>query len=151
MGGDATQIVHENATLSVASPAPDSVLPSPQATKDSPSSSSVQSPATRPLFNSQEGRIAAYKRMIQKDTFPYARANIEALIRYYEDGGRIPQGDEEVWVIDGEVSFGIRKYTSFEKMPEGWLTKNKFLDVSGPYLLLILLWVLTFVLLCPRC
>lgn len=69
--------------------------------------------------------------MIEKNHLPEHLANLEALIRYYEDGGKVPEGDEELWASDGQVSFGIRRYTRFDQMPEGWLYKHKYCDVIG--------------------
>lgn len=60
---------------------------------------------------------------------PEQRANFEALIKYFEDGGKIPEGDEEVWAFDGQASFGIRFYTNINQMPDGWLHKHKWCDV----------------------
>lgn len=148
LGDNAMQITNEVATLSVASPGPclaienpsasdqhaDLAFSSAQDTKDSALTPNVQSTPTRPLSNTREGRIISYRRAIEKNLFPDHRANLEAFIRYYEDGGKIPEGDEEVWAVEGEVSFGTRKYRTFEEMPEGWLTKLKFLDVSILYL-----------------
>jgi hypothetical protein len=69
--------------------------------------------------------------MIEKNHRPDHRANYEALIRYYEEGGKIPEGDEEVWAIEGEVSFGIRDYRGDgQEMPQGWLYKRRYCDVS---------------------
>lgn len=68
--------------------------------------------------------------MIEKNCLPDHRANFEALIRYYEEGGKIPEGDEEVWAIEGEASFGIRDYRDDDQMPKGWLCKPRYCDVS---------------------
>lgn len=149
LSDDSIQIVNKVATLSVAPPSTavenlsisdehtDSALSSAQ--EMTASTSSVQSTAARPLFNTPEGRIAAFKRALKTNNVPDNRANLEALIRYYEDGGKVPEGDEEVWAVDGQVSFGTRKYTSFDQMPEGWLFKTKYLDVSGFYYVLPIL------------
>lgn len=143
LGDEATPIVDGVATLSVASPkaavgnqnssakSTDSALLSAQETKDPDSTSFIQPPPSRPLWNTPEGRIAGYKRAIEKNHSPDNRPNLEALIRYYEDGGKVPEGDEEVWAIDGQVSFGIRKYTRFDQMPEGFLSAHKYCDVSS--------------------
>jgi hypothetical protein len=140
---EATPIVDGVATLSVTSPiatvgnqssndkSADSALSSAQETKIPDSTSLIQLPPSRPLWNTPEGRIAGYKRAIEKNDSPDDHANLEALIRYYEDGGKVPEGDEEVWAIDGQVSFGIRKYTRFDQMPEGFLQKRKYCDVSS--------------------
>lgn len=69
--------------------------------------------------------------MMEKNIFPENRANLEALICYYENGGKVPGRDEEVWTFDGQASFGIRDYTRFDQMPEGWLHKHRYWDVSG--------------------
>lgn len=142
LGDEATPIVDGGATLSVTSSkaavsnqdssdkSAESALSSAQETKDPDSTSLIQPPPSRPLWNTPEGRIAGYKRKIQKNHDPADRPNLEALIRYYEDGGKVPEGDEEVWAIDGQVSFGIRKYTSFDQMPEGFLSAQKHCDVS---------------------
>lgn len=68
---------------------------------------------------------------MKKELLPEKRANYEALIRYYEEGGKVPEGDEEVWAFDGQASFGIRDYKRFDQMPEGWLNKHRHCDVSG--------------------
>lgn len=162
LADDAIQMVNKVATLSVASPSTtvenpnisdkhaESALPSAQEIKNSASTSSVQSTAARPMFNTREGRIAAFKRALETNTVPENRANLEALICYYEDGGKVPEGDEEVWAVDGQVSFGTRKYTSFDQMPEGWLFKTKYLDVSGRLPILVPKF-LRFILLRSRC
>lgn len=146
LGDNAMQITNEVATLSVASPGSCLAIENPSAkhadlalspaqdTKDSALTPNVQSTPTRPLSNTRESRIITFRRAIRKNLFPDHRANLEALIRYYEDGGKVPEGDEEVWAVDGEVSFGTRNYRSFEQMPEGWLTKTKLLNVSSLYL-----------------
>lgn len=102
----------------------DSTLSLPQET------ASIQSPPAQPLWKSREGRIAGYRRMIEKNHIPDHRANLEALIRYYEEGGKVPEGDEEVWAVEEEVSFGIRDYRGDNEMPEGWMCKLRYCDVS---------------------
>lgn len=69
--------------------------------------------------------------MIETNHLPEQRANLEAFIRYYEDGGKVPEGQEELWSFDGQTSFGIRKYSSSNPPPEGWLYKIRYCDVSG--------------------
>ncbi|KAI3391432.1 hypothetical protein diail_7356 [Diaporthe ilicicola] len=145
LGDEATYIVDGVATLSVTSPnaafenqndkPADSALSqaSAQEMKSPALTSPVQSPPSPPLWNTREGRIAGYKRMIEKKHRPQQRANFEALIRYYENGGKVPEGDEELWAVDGQTSFGIRKYTQVDQMPEGWLYKQKYLDSSKFY------------------
>lgn len=54
-------------------------------------------------------RIESLRREIEANTFPGQRVNFEALIRYYEGGGRLPAGMEELWVFDGELSWGRRQ------------------------------------------
>lgn len=94
---------------------------------------SVQPPPApcRPLFKSREGRIAMYRRLINENRFPEQRANFEALIKYFEDGGKVPEGKEEIWAFDGQASFGIRFYTHINQMPEGWLYKTRWCDVRS--------------------
>lgn len=124
-----TPLVDEVASLSVTETkdGPDSTTTAKN--EDIGAGSSVQPPQSRPLFNTPEGRIAAYRRMIDTNNRPDHRANFEALIKYYQDGGKVPQGQEEVWAFDGQASFGIRHYTSLDQMPEGWLYKVKYRDV----------------------
>lgn len=62
------------------------------------------------------------KRLIKANELPEQRANLEALIKYYEDGGKIPEGQEEVWAFEGKASFGIRRYTYINQMPERCFT-----------------------------
>lgn len=121
LGDEATPIVDEVATSSVTSPkeavanqnssnkSADSASSSAQEKEDPYSTFSTQPLPCRPLWNTREGRIAGYKRKIEKSHDPADRPNLEALVRYYEDGGKVPEGDEEVWAIDGQVFFGIRK------------------------------------------
>lgn len=106
LGDNGMQSTNGGATLSVASPGPclaienpsasdkhaDSASSSAQDTKDSALTPNVQSTPTRPLSNTREGRIITLKRAIEKNLFPDHHANLEALIRYYEDGGKIPEG-----------------------------------------------------------
>lgn len=92
--------------------------------------SSAQPPPSRPLWNTSEGRIAVYKRMVETEDVPEKRANYEALMKYYEDGGKVPEGKEEVWAFDGQASSGIRAYTNRDQIPEGWGQKHSFCDVS---------------------
>lgn len=141
-GNGANCIVNEIANLSVASP--DTVLETQSASNNSAdpalslvhetenptSTSSTQSPPYRPLWNTREGRIAGYKRMIEKNNRPEHRANLEALVHYYEEGGKVPEGEEEVWATEGQVSFRSRGYKSIEEMPEGLLFKLNYYDVS---------------------
>lgn len=136
----ANHIVDGVATLSIIAPNAafenvskkftDSAFLLPQEIGNSALVSSIQSPPSRPLWNTREGRIAGYRRMVEKKHLPEHRANFEALIRYYEKGGRIPEGDEEVWAVEGEASFGIRDYKDDDQMPEGWLCKLRYCDVS---------------------
>lgn len=106
--GDATNhVVDGAAPLTVTSPNATSSLA--QGTHRPASTSPAQSPPSRPLWNTQEGRIAGFKRMIEINDLPEQRANLEALIRYYEEGGKVPEGYEEVWAIEGEVSLGTRR------------------------------------------
>lgn len=142
LGKEATPIVDGVATSSVtfskaavnnedsSNKSAESTLSSAQETKDPDLTSLIQPPPSRPLWNTPEGRIAGYKRKIQKNYDPADHPNLEALIRYYEDGGKVPEGHEEVWAIDGQVSFGIRKYKSFDQMPEGFVSAQKHCDVS---------------------
>lgn len=97
--------------------------------------SSVQSPLSRPLWKTLEGRIAGYKRMIESNHLPEQRANFEAMIRYYEDGCKVPEGEEEVWAFDGQASFGVRFYTHIDQMPDGWLSKHRWRDVRRAFCL----------------
>lgn len=108
----------------------DSALLLPRETANSASVSSAQSQPARPLWNTREGRITGYRRMIENNQLPDHHANLEALICYYEEGGKVPEGDEEVWAIEGEVSFGIRDYRGDNEMPEGWMYKRRYCDVS---------------------
>lgn len=107
-----------------------SALLLPQEMENSASVSSVQSPPSQPPWNTREGRIVGYKRMIEKNHLPDHRANLEALIRYYEEGGKIPEGDEEVWAVEGEASFGILNWRDDDQMPKGWHCKLRYCDVS---------------------
>lgn len=136
----ANHIIDRVATLFVTSPnaafesgskeSADSASSLPQEMRNSASVSSVLSPPSRPLWNTREGRIAGYRRMIEKNYLSDHRANFEALIRYYEEGGKIPEGVEEVWAVEGEASFGIRDYLDDDQMPKGWLYKLRYCDVS---------------------
>lgn len=128
---DATHVVDGAATLSVTPPDAEFEKQSISDKSADSASSSVQPRPSQLLWHTPEGRIAAYKRMIRTKYLPEQRANLEALIRYYEDGGKVPEGQEELWAFDGQTSFGIRKYTSSNPPPEGWLYKIKFCDVSG--------------------
>lgn len=69
--------------------------------------------------------------MIETNFLPDHRANLGALIRYYEEGGKVPEGQEEVWAVEGEASFGIRDYiNNSDQRPERWAFKLKYCDVS---------------------
>lgn len=94
-----------------------------------PVSPLLQPQSSPPLWNTREGRIAGYKRMIQTNYLPEQRANLEALIEYFEDGGKVPEGDEELWAFDGQTSFGIRFYTEINPPPDGWFQKHRWCDV----------------------
>ncbi|KAK0701745.1 hypothetical protein B0T26DRAFT_681859 [Lasiosphaeria miniovina] len=61
-----------------------------------------------PNFEEQKRaqRIAELRRDLDANTLPDQRVNFEALIRYYEGGGRQPAGTEELWVLDGEFVWG---------------------------------------------
>lgn len=111
----------------------DSTSPSaPETTGSCPTSPAQLPPDAPPLWSSREGRIAGYRRMIQNNHMPQQNVNLEALIRYYEDGGKVPEGNEEVWAVEGEVSFGIRFYAHSDEFPEGWFRKLRYCDVSCP-------------------
>lgn len=69
--------------------------------------------------------------MIEKNHIPEHHANIMALIQYYEEGGKVPEGEEEVWAVEGQVSFRTRGYKTFEEMLEGFMFKLRYCDVSG--------------------
>lgn len=136
----ADHIINRVAALSVTSPntafengskeSAGSALLLPQEMENSASVSSVQSPPSRPLWNTREGRIAGYRRMIEKNHLPDHRANLEALIRYYEEGGKVPQGDEVVWAVEGEASFDILDLEKIGQMPKEWFCKLRYCDVS---------------------
>jgi hypothetical protein len=53
----------------------------------------------------------------------------EALIRYYENGGRVPNVGEELWIIDGELSWGERRKQS-DFPPGGFINHAILLEVS---------------------
>lgn len=86
------------------------------------------SPPLPPMYNTPEGKIASYKRRIRDTDKPAQRANLEALLRYYEEGGKVPQGEEELWAFDGRVVFEIMSNKSIDQLPEGWYAKPKVLD-----------------------
>lgn len=54
--------------------------------------------------------IARLKREIDESTSPKAIVNLEALLSYYEEGGRYPEGEEELWAINGKLYWGIKRY-----------------------------------------
>ncbi|KAG8165617.1 hypothetical protein KVR01_004169 [Diaporthe batatas] len=140
-GGEGHGLVDGVAALSVTSPnaafgngSKEPADSASQLSQETGNPASVQSRTPRPLWNTPEGRIAGYRRMIEKNRAPDQRANVEALIRYYEEGGKVPEGQEEVWAIDGEASFGIRDYrTNPDQRPEGWESKLRFCDSSKYY------------------
>lgn len=137
-GHDVTHPVDGVASLSINSPntafedqnvGDKSAGSSVQETINPASISPIQSPPPRPLWRTREGRIVGYKQMIESNHLPEQRANFEAMIRYYEDGGKVPEGKEEVWAFDRQASFGIRFYTHIDQMPDGWLYKHRWRDV----------------------
>lgn len=60
--------------------------------------------------------MAGYKRMLVTENNSDQLSNFEALIKYYEDGGKIPEGKEEVWAFN---------------TPNGWAYKHRWYDVSS--------------------
>lgn len=51
-----------------------------------------------PMFNTPEGRVAAYRRMLRVNNLePEQRPNLEALVRYYEEGGKVPGHRKRCW------------------------------------------------------
>lgn len=106
----------------------DSSPPSaPDTTGAGPAPSAQQPPGARPLWSTREGRIAGYRRMIETNHVPEQKANREALIMYYEDGGKVPEGDEELWAVDGQATFGI---IDIYQVPRERFLKRTYLDVS---------------------
>lgn len=89
-------------------------------------------PPHRPLWDTPEGRVAGFKRMLESNKWPDHRDNLEAFIKYYGDGGKVPEGDEEVWAIEGQVSFGERPYNRPDLFPEGWFHMRRWRDVCCP-------------------
>ncbi|KAM0273500.1 hypothetical protein ACHAQH_008325 [Verticillium albo-atrum] len=54
-------------------------------------------------------RISALSSLTKDRHWQSQEQNLKALIRYYEEGSRCPVGDEEIWAIDGELSWGVRR------------------------------------------
>ncbi|KAK4160161.1 hypothetical protein QBC43DRAFT_293210 [Cladorrhinum sp. PSN259] len=59
-------------------------------------------------------RIALFRQLIEANERPEQHINYEAYLRYYEEGGRLPRGDEELWAFNGELTWGrFRKPDDF--------------------------------------
>jgi|SRR5271170_2804607 len=56
-----------------------------------------------------EFRIQSLRRDLEDETLAFQRKNIEFLIHYYENGGKIPPRGQIMWLLDGKV---------VDKMPE---------------------------------
>lgn len=79
-------------------------------------------------------RIEDLRRYIIEDKDPAQRINLETVIKYYEDGGRCPQGQEELWAINGQLYWGILRQP--DDFPNGsyWDQSAKFREVSHLFL-----------------
>lgn len=93
---------------------------------------SVQPTSSQLLWNTPEGRIAGFRRMIRENIHSDHRDNLEALIRYYENGGKVPTGQEEIWAMDGEIIVGILT-ERISQLPADWFRRRKYCDVSHFY------------------
>lgn len=73
-------------------------------------------------------RIEDLRNLITTGQFPELRADLEALIRYYENGGRCPQGEEELLVVNGQLYWGT--CWGPNNTPEGTYKTPKYKEVG---------------------
>jgi hypothetical protein len=62
----------------------------------------------------QSSSSAAYERSLRMNHINFQRKNIEFLIHYYENGGKVPAPGQTIWLLDGKV---VDKEP--EEIPEG--------------------------------
>ncbi|OAA60455.1 hypothetical protein SPI_05579 [Niveomyces insectorum RCEF 264] len=61
--------------------------------------------ATDPFAGLRDRKLARLRKTLDEDATAarVQRKNIEFLIRYYENGGRVPQPGETIWLVDGRI------------------------------------------------
>jgi hypothetical protein len=57
----------------------------------------------------EEFKLRYLRKSLEDESFQFQRKNIEFLIHYYENGGKIPAPGQTMWLLDGKV---------VNKMPE---------------------------------
>lgn len=78
-------------------------------------------------------QIRRHKECIESGEWPEHNINREAIIKYYEDGGRCPQDKEELWAINGQLYWGIKRRP--DDFPNGsyWDKTPKLCEVSQSF------------------
>ncbi|KAK0717052.1 hypothetical protein B0T26DRAFT_675427 [Lasiosphaeria miniovina] len=73
----------------------------------------------RPNVENQQraARIALFRQLMGANEQPEQRINYEAYLRYYDEGGRLPRDDEELWAFNGELTWG--RFRTPEDFPPG--------------------------------
>jgi len=56
-----------------------------------------------------EFKLGYLRKALDDEEFQFQRKNIEFLIHYYENGGKLPAAGQTMWLLDGKV---------VDKMPE---------------------------------
>ncbi|KAM0323864.1 hypothetical protein ACHAQA_008444 [Verticillium albo-atrum] len=71
--------------------------------------SAIASEQPRHINPTPANRMSTILALAEKREWESQRINLDALIRYYKQGNRCPIGEEELWAINGELSWGIRR------------------------------------------
>jgi hypothetical protein len=72
----------------------------------------------------EEYKLRCLREELEDDELQFQRKNIEFLIHYYENGGKVPAPGQTIWLLDGKV---VDKEP--REIPEGsvvWLKKFVF-------------------------
>ena len=51
----------------------------------------------------EEYQLRCLRKELEDEEFQFQRKNIEFLIHYYENGGKIPAPGQTMWLLDGKV------------------------------------------------
>jgi hypothetical protein len=67
-----------------------------------------------PSIVNEEFKLRCFREWLEDESLQFQRKNIESLIHYYENGGKIPAPGQPMWLLDGKV---VDKRP--EKVPKG--------------------------------
>ena len=56
-----------------------------------------------PSIVDEEFKLRYFRVWLEDESLQFQRKNIEFLIHYYENGGKIPAPGQTIWLLDGKV------------------------------------------------